>query len=105
MLGPSRAIMRGVKPLLTSRRMRTCRGGSIVISETFDPLVSGGAFGSVAIAMPRDEMKVAGSREIARTSACLVIDQKPGNQDAPGCHDTGASARIRRQTGCALFRT
>src|SRR5207237_18423 len=78
MCGSSCATMRGVKPLFTSRRIRTCRGGSVVIIIVPPPNSGcGGASGSRNSTIPLLEINVCGARETCRMSSYLVIHQKP----------------------------
>ena len=99
--GSSCATMRGVKPLLTSRRSRTCCGGSIVMSIFPAPEAGVGFAGSTITEMPRRELYVVVSRETVSTSAYFVTDQNPGNNAVPAFQCTGASARRSRQASCA----
>ncbi len=55
-LGSSRAVARGVKPLLTSRRSRTWRGGSVIIIIFPAPTSVDGSSGLAAIEMPCCEL-------------------------------------------------
>ena len=92
----TRRIIRGVNPELTNRRIRACRGSSIMFSTC--PAI-GRSCRSVppkGRSPPVTEENVSGSRRTARVSAWVATDQKPspsGVCSVGPCQNTGAARR------------
>src|SRR5215468_6972191 len=103
-ISSTRATVRGVNPLLTSRRSLVWRGASMLIIEPKNSSIS---IGRSPMFEPFPEMNTSGLRLTVHTSSQRVTDQNPGPLGSPGysnssCHDTG---RSRRRTANAPSRS
>ena len=99
----SRRIMRGVRPLDTSRRMRLWRGSSIMFSTSPAMSRSCSRVPPAQRPPPPSDEYVTASFWICSVSAYVATDQKPspsGVCAVGSCQNTGATRRWTAKTSC-----